>query len=164
MWHTRDEANRALRGGVVAGIVAGIAVALILTAVQVAGGHDVWMSFKGAGAPFLHQRAMAPGFDPIAVIVGVVCQFAVSLAWGVPFGLLAYGMSRPITVLFGAFWGLIVWIGMYYVVLPILGLGAMAAAVPVPFAVTTHVIFGLALAFGFMPFQETHPHGRHAFR
>jgi hypothetical protein len=164
MLHSRDETNRALVGGIVGGVVGGLTMLCVLLILQASSGHDLWMAFKGAGAPFLHGRAMQPGFDPPAVVIGLVCQFAVSIAWGIPFGLLAYGLTRGGTVLFGALWGLVAWLGMYYVVLPIVGLGAMAASQPMLMAALLHVLFGLAVAFGFLPYQRTHIAHRHAFR
>src|SRR5206468_1344331 len=108
---------------------------------------------KGAGAPFLGERAMQPGFDGAAVLVGVVSHFAVSIVWGALFALLFYGLSRAATVAAGFLWGFVVWIGMFYVVLPIVGLGDMPSHIPVANAIIEHVIFGIVVALAFLPFQ-----------
>src|SRR5262249_42493711 len=101
MWHTKTEANRAIQGGIVAGIVGGVVLAVILMILQAGSGLDVWRALKGASAPFLRDRALAPGFDALAVVVGVVSHFAVSILWGIGFGLLAIGLTRAGTVVFG---------------------------------------------------------------
>jgi hypothetical protein len=50
---------------------------------------------------------------------------------------------------------------MYYAVLPLAGLAEHARAVPIPQAVLSHVVFGLAVALGFLPFQHPRVHARH---
>lgn len=146
-----------VKGGAVAGIVGGVAIAAFMTLVNIAQRKDLWMGLKGAGAPFLHNRALQPGFDPMAVLVGVFSHFAVSIVWGVLFGLLFFGFSRSSTVLIGALWGIVVWLGMYYLVLPVLGLSALAAGAPIGMAIVEHLIFGLGVGIGFLPFQRPRP-------
>ncbi|MDB4953042.1 MAG: hypothetical protein JWO36_611 [Myxococcales bacterium] len=146
-------------GGIVAGMIGGIAIALFLIIGNLASGRSVWQGLKGAGTPFLHERAAQPGFDLVAVVVGVLSHFAVSIVWGVLFALVFYGLSRGATMVAGVFWGIVVWLGMFYVVLPLVGMGQVAQTVPVGVAVFEHVLFGVALALGFLPFQEPR-HGR----
>jgi hypothetical protein len=149
--------GRAVGGGVVAGVAGGLLLALFL--VGIAAGHhaDVWQTLKGAGAPFLHDRAMRPGFDGLAVLVGVVSHFAVSIVWGVLFGLLALGLERGATVGLGAGWGFVCWFGMAFVVLPMVGLGEVANHLQTFGAVVEHVIYGVVLGLAFLPFQITRP-------
>jgi hypothetical protein len=146
--------SSAATGGLIGGIVGGIAVSLVMLAGALGQKHDVWQPLKGASVPFLGDRAMAPGFDMTAVVVGVLSHFAVSIVWGILFGLLFYGLSKGATILAGAVWGIVVWLGMYYVLLPLIGLGKMAAGAPLGFAIIGHVIFGLAVAIGFLPWQR----------
>jgi hypothetical protein len=129
----------------------------MLIAAQIKG-QDLWPSLKGAAAPFLHERAMQPGFDGPAVVLGVLCHFAVSIGWGVLFAALFYGLSRGATVAAGALWGFVVWLGMFYIVLPLAGLSQMASSEPIAMAIVSHVIFGLAVAVGFLPYQQPRPH------
>jgi hypothetical protein len=150
----REEMSHAAKGGIIAGLAAGVVSTLIGLIATLSNGGDAWMALKGAGAPFLGARAMAPGFDAGAVLVGLLCHYLVSAGWGLLFGLLFYGFSRAATLGLGALWGIVVWLGMYYVVLPLVGLGEMARSVPVGMAIVSHVIFGLALAAAFLPFQR----------
>jgi hypothetical protein len=138
----------------VAGIIAGAVMSAIMLGVTAASGGDIWQAMKGAGTPFLGERAHQPGFDGTAVAVGVGSHFLVSIGWGMLFGAICYGLSRGATVVMGLFWGLVVWLGMYYVVLPLVGMGAMPKQVPIVRAILTHLLFGLALGLAFAPFQR----------
>lgn len=147
------DVGRAIAGGVVAGILAGLVLNVLMAAITVSTGGDVWSALKGAGAPFLGERAMQPGYDALAVAAGIMGHYLVSIGWGVLFGLLVFGLDRALTVLAGAAYGIIVWLGMFWLVLPLVGLGAMSEQGANGIAVLTHVIFGLALGVGFLPFQ-----------
>ncbi len=158
MERTNQGRGHALGGGIVAGIIGGAVLAIVLLVGAVASGQDIWLGMKGAAAPFLGERAMQPGFDPGAVALGVLAHFAVSIVWGVLFAAVAYGASKAVTVFAGLVWGVVVWFGMYYVVLPIAGLSQMAQETPLGMAILTHLIFGLAVGIGFLPFQRTRQH------
>ena len=155
--HNQIETRQAAKGGAIAGIVAGAILALFLVATSLAGGRDIWMPLKGAGAPFLGERAMQPGFDAVALAVGALGHFAVSALWGAAFGLLFYGLSKGTTMVAGFFWGFAVWIGMYYLVLPLIGLGDMARGTPLSLAIIEHLLFGIVLGSAFLPFQREYP-------
>jgi len=153
-----------LGGGAVAGAIGGVVNIILGLARNTARGDDLWPALKGAASPFLHGRAHAPGFDLGAVALGLFDHFAISVTWGILFAIMCFGFSRVATVVAGAIWGIVVWIGMFYVVLPLVGLGSMARAAPVGGAVLTHVIFGLALGFGFLPFQQPRREPLHRLR
>lgn len=150
----KEDWNRILRGGVAAGVFGGVVVGSLLLLADVLDGRDFWLPFKGASTPFFGERAMQPGFDPETVVVGVLAHMAVSIAWGIPFAMLTYGISRGATLVSGLFWGFIVWIGMYYVLLPMVGLQQIAASEPVGMAISEHVIYGVTVAVGFLPYQR----------
>jgi hypothetical protein len=148
------QARHASIGGAVAGLVAGAVMSVFMLFVNVLRGGDVWTVFKGASAPFFGARASVPGFDPAPVLTGLLTHFAVSICWGVLFGLVFYGLSKGLTVAMGAVWGVVVWFGMFYIVLPLVGLGEMARHAPPGIAIFQHVVFGLAVACAFLPFQH----------
>lgn len=149
------EAKQAIKGGAVAGLIAGAVLTAFLMALVMIKGGDVWSNvFKGAAAPFLGAAATRPGFDPGPVMLGAIIHFAISIGWGIAFGLLVYGLSKPMTLLASLAFGIVVWLGMYYVVLPLAGLGDMARGSPISSAIMTHVVFGLGLGVGFLPFQR----------
>lgn len=163
------EARAALAGGAAAGAIAGAVLTAFMFVMALVKGLDPWQtSLKGAGAPFLGDAAMQPGFDLVPVLVGTLCHFAVSIGWGLLFGVIVYGWTRPMTMLAGAAWGIVVWLGMFYVVLPLVGQGEMTSQAKIGTAILYHVLFGIALGAGFLPFQRRtvdtthHHHGRHA--
>jgi len=143
---TAKDRKHALTIGIFAGAAAGMALTLMMTLMSLAGGKDVWYGMKGAAAPFLGERAMQPGFDLLAVWMGLVSHLAVSAIWGVMFAFLFYGLSRGMTMLAGAAWGIAVWLGMFYLVLPISGLSAMADEAPLVKNIVYHELFGLGVA------------------
>jgi hypothetical protein len=153
-----ESGARSLEGGAAAGVVAGIALALFNLAVNLLRGGDGWVALKGAAAPFIHQRAMQPGFDSYAVLLGLACHLAVSLVWGVAFAAVAYGLNRASTVIAGFIWGFVVWFGMFYVVMPLLGMGPSVRHFPASQALPGHILFGLILGLAFLPFQVPHQH------
>jgi hypothetical protein len=68
------------------------------------------------------------------------------------------------TMLAGIAWGFVVWIGMYYVVLPLVGLDAMRRDAPVERAIAFHVIFGVMTAAAFLGYRSALSGPRHFFR
>jgi hypothetical protein len=147
------EKKESLRAGVFAGLAAGVLLTLFMTVMSSMRGNDIWYGIKGAAAPFLGARAMAPGFDPFAALLGFATHLAVSVAWAVPFALLFRGGGRAMTLAAGAAWGIPVWLGMYYVVLPLVGLASMQDDAPVLRAVAFHVIFGVFVSLGVMGYD-----------
>lgn len=154
-----EESRRghAISGGIVAGVIGGIAISVFMLIVAITRGQEIWGVMKMAGAPFIGERAFAPGFDLGAILIGVASHLAVSIVWGVLFAALFYGQSRSTTVIAGLFWGLVVWLGMFYLVLPVAGLGEMAREAPIGMAVIQHLVFGLGVGIGFLPFQRPQP-------
>jgi hypothetical protein len=150
--------SHALGGGALAGVAAGLVLSVIMLLMSIARGDDVWMGMKVPAAPFLGEAAMQPGFEAGPVLAGVASHFLVSIAWALPFALLVYGMSRAGTLWAGALWGVVVWIGMYYVVLPILGLGSLTEHAPAWLAILEHVLYGAVVAAAFLPFQRRAEH------
>ena len=155
---TGSEWRTAARGGLIAGLWGGLALSLFMMLTAWLDARDVWQPLKGAASPFLGLRARVAGFDAVAVLVGQLAHFAVSMAWGLLFGLLVYGISKPTTVWLGLLWGLVVASAMFYVVLPLAGLGAMARASHPNVVVLQHLLFGLTTAVGFLPYQRSARH------
>jgi len=156
MVHSKWEAKTALVGGLVAGLVAAILNDLMTIIRGVAGHEDFWGHLKFAAYPFIGERATHPGLDGPAVVAGLLSGLLVSVTWAVLFAFLVFGLARGATVVAGLLWGLVVWIGMFYVVLPIVGLGDVARSMPVGEAIFTHILFGLIVALAFLPFQVRH--------
>lgn len=143
-----------LRGGLIAGVIAGAALLLYAALTCLVAGYDPWLCVKVAAAPLLGARVLMPGFDALAVGFGLIDHFAVAGLWGMLFGAFFFGISLHGTIAVGALWGALVWLAMFYVVLPLFGVGQLAGIVPAGAAAFQHVLFGLALALGFLPVQR----------
>jgi hypothetical protein len=150
----RANRNRAIGGGILAGLIAGAVLTAFMMAMSLNEGRDVWLAVKGAAAPILGDRASDPGFDAYAVLIGGAVHFGISALWGLAFSILFYGASRLGTLALGAAWGVVVWLVMYYMVLPLAGMGDVPKMVPLGQAVLEHVMFGVVLALAFLPFQR----------
>jgi hypothetical protein len=153
------ETRRAAARGAFAGVAAGAVLTLMMILMSAARGKDVWYGIKGAAEPFLGARAMRPGFDLPAVLFGLVDHLVISGIWGILFALLFYGLSRERIIAAGILWGLVVWIGMYYVVLPIVGLASMQNDAPTGRAIFFHLIFSGAMTIAYFLYPRAFPSG-----
>lgn len=149
--------RQVIRGGVFSGLVAGGLLTTMMTVMSAMNGKDIWFGMKGAAAPFLGEVAMTPGFHALAVPLGLALHLLISVGWALAFASLFYGISKKLTLLAGLAWGIVVWLGMYYVVLPVVGLGAMREGAPLSRVVAYHLFFGLVVALAFLPFQRRLP-------
>jgi hypothetical protein len=162
------ESRRAIARGAMAGIVAGVFLTLMMTGMSAAGGKDIWYGIKGASAPFFGSRAMQPGFDAVPVVVGFVSHLVISAGWGAIFAIIVEGWNRALTIVGGVLFAFVVWIGMYYLVLPIVGLSSMQDDAPVGRAIAFHLIFTIALTAAYLVYPSIFrrrpglPHSAHA--
>jgi uncharacterized membrane protein YagU involved in acid resistance len=159
---------------VTGGIVAGIAGAVVLALFRVALGTIlywavtrmvgstsvyparfarslIWAAVKVPAYPFVGQRALEPGFDASVVLLGSVNHLAVSICWGVLFGLIAHGSSRRAIIALGILYGILIWLVSCYVLLPLIGASPLAGG---PGVVIEFVPYGLAIAIAFLLWQR----------
>lgn len=148
------EMEVAVKGGFAGGLVGGVVLAIFMLISNLAGGTSVWAGMKGSATPLLGERAMEPAFEAWPVFLGLLTHFSVSLCWGLLFGVVAYGLSKAATLGAGVAYGVLVWLAMFYAVLPLVGLGEVARSMPVAGAIFEHVLFGVSVAIGFLPFQR----------
>ena len=143
-----------VQGGLLAGMVGGAALLAYVSLAAAVAGYDPWFSLKVAGAPWITGRVLLPGFDALAVALGLASHFATAAGWGMLFGAFFYGATPGGTIALGALWGMLVWLAMFYVVLPLFGVGQLATLLPAGAAAFQHLLFGLAVAAAFLPFQR----------
>jgi hypothetical protein len=155
------EVRHAVTRGAVAGLAAGIFLTIMMTVMSAAKGKDVWYGIKGAAAPFLGESAMQPGFDLPAVALGLVTHLVISAGWAALFALLFYGAGRLVTIAVGILWGFVVWIGMYYAVLPVVGLSSMQHDAPPARAIAFHLLFSGAMTAAYFAYPHLFGDGRH---
>jgi hypothetical protein len=140
--------------GLFAGLVGGVVLAVFRITMALGAGGDAWHPLEMAAAPLLGERALVPGFDLSAFVLGTILHFAIAAMWGGGFGFFFHGLAARGTVIAGALFGLVVWFTMMYVVLPLADLAELAASAPVRDALIGHVLFGLGLGIAYAPFQE----------
>ncbi|MDB4992845.1 MAG: hypothetical protein JWM74_277 [Myxococcaceae bacterium] len=150
----KHEWRRVIPGGIFGGVVGAAAMVAVVVVVSVLRGHDLWASLKAAAAPLLGARAALPGLDAPALLAAFAIHVAVAIAWGVLFATVLDGQPRLTTALAGPVFGLIVWITMFYLVLPIFGLGAMARHTAPVSSMIEHAFYGVGVAVGYLPFQR----------
>ena len=149
-----NEGERCVAGGVAAGVAAGLALLVLVIAQAGINGGSPWPVLKFASLPWFGTRVLETGFDALPVLVGLIVHFAVSIGWGVAFAVLVYGLSHWATLAASLGWGILAWLVMNGVVLPVLGWGALARSAPIGLAFLFHLIFGLAMGVVFLPFQR----------
>jgi hypothetical protein len=146
--------RQAMWGGTVAGLVGALAYVAFSLVADMIRGSDLWVALKVAAYPLIGEKVMAPGLDLGPVLQGALVHLGISVAWGVLFGVAAYGMTRAATVGFGLIWGVFVWIAMFYFVLPLAGATVTVRGVPLLLSIGQHLVFGLALGLGFLFHQR----------
>jgi len=111
-------------GGVVAGVL--FAIFGMLVAAATAGMEALFLPLRMIGAMILGERALDPGFSFIAAgAAGVLLHIVMASIFGAVFGEVA---SRPFLarsttalVIAGSVYGLVLWLGNYYVIAPLAG-------------------------------------------
>jgi hypothetical protein len=163
-WRTGPSAATGVAQGAIAGLASGIALCVLSMLGAALRGGSAWTGAKQAAAPFFGPgRVLEPGFDAGITAVGLLMHFVISALWGALFGAIVQGVSRPLTAILGAVWGIVVWLLMHHMVLPLFGLAEIARATPVALAVVLHVAYGVVLGLVFMryqPRQRIHAAGR----
>lgn len=149
-----NEGERCVIGGAVGGLAGGLAVLVFAVAHALINGIDAWPALKAAALPLFGTRVFQPGFDFFPVLFGVSNHFAIAMVWGAIFAVLAYGLPRVATLAGAVAWGLVVWFGMHFVALRLLGWTTVSASMPLGLALFEHILFGLAMGIGFLPFQR----------
>src|SRR5439155_23032429 len=85
-----EESTKFYRHAAVAGVLGGVAMAIVAFAVTWARGADPWVPLKMPSSTFYLQRALEPGFDLGPLLLGLVIHLAVSVVWAAIFGYLVY--------------------------------------------------------------------------
>jgi len=139
-----------LREGIGAGIVGGVVSAawgLLMSPIL---GTDLVRETRLAAGPLLGAAALAPGNASLALVVGGASHMAVSVAWGVVFALASRSRSPAATLAAGVPFGILVWIAMFHLVLPLLGAAWVVVSFSAARAMAEHVVYGLGVALGLL--------------
>ncbi len=141
--------NRAeLLAGIQAGVGAGYVMGIVAMVVSWIHNWGFWLPFNdvaGSLVPGLVGIGTF-GFNPAAVLIGLIAHFSTSILLGLGFvalysGILKLSFAYGIPVSVGLVYGLITWLVARFLILPILGSAIYAA----PAFLVAHLVFGATL-------------------
>ena len=122
---TRSDRTNVEVSGALAGLVGGVMMAIVGAILALAIGDDLWKAPKLIATFVVSPDSVAaPGFLAGPVIIGSMIHLALSVLFGVGFGILttriwkmplAYGAP----MVFGFVYGLAIWLIAYFIVLPL---------------------------------------------
>jgi hypothetical protein len=144
--------------GAIAGIVAGMVMAMYaMIASATFLGQGFFTPLYGIASPLVGSEAMMISmkqgffFALGPALVGLVVHMMWSAFYGIVFGLIVSRLQLAgiAAVVGGMVYGIMVMIVMSFVVLPIVGTGAMPAMIGWPSFIVEHLMFGLV--FGLWP-------------
>lgn len=136
-------------GGAIAGLGAGVVMAIVSAIIAGLRGVDIWLEAKQIAAPLF------PGFDPSAlgfalgpIVVGTLIHLLLSAAFGATFSivtrrLLKLPSDMGIPVLSGLIYGFALWTLAFFIVLPMLNPALLDMYQPA--FIIQHLIFGVML-------------------
>ena len=139
---------RWLRSGVVAGLLAAVATVALPLGLALWRGEDLLREMKTPATPLLGLRALAPGFDAWAIALGGAMHVVVAVGWALPFAWLVQRSATAMVLGFGLAWGVLVWLAMFHLLVPLVNAEAAIRGFSVARALAEHAIYGLALAAG----------------
>lgn len=151
---TGQGAGQFALAGVVAGLVAGIAMAMYaMLASATFLGQGVLTPLYAIASPLTGQRAMMASMRTWlyvsvgCIVLGLMIHMLWSAAYGVIFGVLARALhlAGVGVVVAGMLYGMVVLLLMSFVVLPVVGAGSMPGTVGWPSFTVEHLVFGMVL-------------------
>jgi uncharacterized membrane protein YagU involved in acid resistance len=140
--------------GIIAGLIAGVVMAMYAMLASATFLHQGFFTpLYGIASPLIGPKAMMTSmtkgvyFAPGPAILGLMVHMLWSAGYGAVFGLLvrATHLSGPAALLGGLVYGVLVLLLMSFVVLPIVGAGAMPGTIGAPSFTAEHLLFGLVL-------------------
>ena len=104
-------------GGGIAGVLAGIAMAIAAMLYAAANGSGLWLPVRSIAATWYGTNALSGGVE--VLIVGMLTHLGTSAFCGVVFGALPLSRRRATAALLGGLlWGMVIWAIMSFAVMP----------------------------------------------
>jgi uncharacterized membrane protein YagU involved in acid resistance len=153
---TRSDRTSVEMSGALAGLVGGVMMAIVGAILALAIGDDLWKAPKLIATFVVSpDSAAAPGFLAGPVIIGSMIHLALSVLFGVGFGILttriwkmplAYGAP----MVFGFVYGLAIWLIAYFIVLPLIN--PLILEIYAPSFLIQNLTYGISvgLAYGLL--------------
>ncbi|TMG45319.1 MAG: hypothetical protein E6H91_13655 [Chloroflexi bacterium] len=144
-----------LIGGVLAGLVGGLAMAVYTMTNEFLSGHSIFTPMYMPATPIVGMGAMERGMsggalylEPLPAMIGLVVHFLWAAFWGLLFGVLLW-LTRAVGWAgfgLGIAWGYVVGVVMSGLVLPAVGMKPMWTQPGATVFVLDHLAFGVPLA------------------
>jgi hypothetical protein len=133
-------------GGAIAGLVGGLAMALVGAIISSSLGSDIWLEAKQIAA-IVYGPAVAaqPGFAAGPVLVGTLLHLIASAVLGAIFGIITRRVLHLTSefgtlLLAGMIYGMLIWLVGYFIVLPLLN--PLLLETYAPAFIIQHMIYG----------------------
>jgi len=133
-------------GGTIAGLIGGLAMAVVAAIISFMQGGDIWLESKQIATVVYGRAALAQvGFNPGPVLVGTLLHFATSAALGAIFGIVTRRLLQLTSdfgtyVLAGLIYGMLVWLLAFFVVLPLFNRALLDSYAPS--FIVQHLVYG----------------------
>jgi hypothetical protein len=141
-------------GGAVAGLIGGVAMALVGVMIALATGTDIWQAPKLIANAIGGTPNVSPGFEAGPVLLGSLMHLLTAALFGALFGIVfrrTFNLpsSFGIPLVSGLIYGLGIWFVDYFMVLPMLnpGLSAVYSPAFVIQNLTYGVVLGIAYSY-----------------
>lgn len=128
--------------GLVAGFISSLSIIVVVTAILVLTGNDIWTAARLI-ATSVFGDAVGSGWPPVAV--GTAIHLFTGTFFGGLFAGLVPRMPANFYVVAGIIYGLLVWMVMGLVVLPLGAQLLVASRVNVAMLLLAHIIYGFVL-------------------
>jgi hypothetical protein len=154
-----EDRGRAAWGGCLAGLVAAACAATIAVLGAVLARMDWYFPFELAGGLATASTArFDPGLQQGVAVVGALLHFSIAAGWGTIFGIVAGYFLEDLTpkegIEIGAFFGTIVWVIDFFVLVPQVD-PAAAQAIPLWFGAVIHVSYGSVVGLTYPLFRRS---------
>jgi hypothetical protein len=132
-------------GGAVAGLIGGLAMAIVGAIISASLGGDIWLEAKQIAAIVYGPAATQPGFAAGPVLVGTLLHLLVSTAFGALFGIVTrriFHLTSEFGTLLmaGLIYGMLIWLVGYFVVLPLIN--PLLRETYAPAFIVQHLVYG----------------------
>ena len=140
-------------GGALAGLIGGLAMALVAALISFVQHQDIWRSAKAIASVVLGAQAAAqPGFAAVPVLIGTLIHLIIAMLLSALFGIvtrrwLQLPSDFGIPLVAGLAYGLLVWLVAYFVVLPAVDPWLLDSYAPA--FIVQHIVYGTVTGLGY---------------
>jgi hypothetical protein len=131
-----------VRAGLLAGVVGSLAIMVVVTALLIITGRDIWTAARLI-ATVVYGPEASEGFLPI--VIGTIIHLVTGGVLGAIFGRIMPSMPRGFWLVPGLMYGVAAWILSSFVILPVVAPSTIQADANIEVLLLAHVVYGLTL-------------------